>query len=910
MALGDGRWWSILRLRLRSLFRRDAVERDLDDELRDHVDAAVADRVARGESPDRARAAVLRSLGTVESVKEHVRGTRRVGFAEDTGRDLRYGARMLRRHPGFTAVAIASLALGIGANTAIFQLLDAVRLRPLPVDRPEELSIIEIENRGWPPSDYNARYADLTYAQWERLRRDQRGFTGVLAWSNRVFDLATQGESRFAENGLFVSGEFFEVLGVKAAAGRLFTAGDDQPGCGAPGAVLSYPFWRREFGGRADAVGSTLTIRGLPLPIVGVAAEGFHGVEVGRSFDLALPICARPYLYGAAGQPRPAEWWLAAMGRRAPGVSVREAAAALAAISAPLFKDTLPPSYGPEDVGAYLKFTLTARDGRGGFSSLREQYGAPLWLLLGISSLVLLMACVNLANLLLGRMAAREREMAMRLAIGASRPRLLRQLLVESLLIGALGAAAGALLAPLSGRAIVAMMGTDVSPLFLELGIDWRMLSFAAALAVLTSVVFGLTPALRASRVPALEALKSAGRVPTGGRRQAAMRRALIAIQITLSVVLLSGGLLFGRSLYNLLTVDLGFREAGILEADVDLGRLDVPAEDRAAVRRDLLARLRALPDVADVATLSSVPMVTSAYKHVFVEGPGGLTRHVSRFNRVSDRFFATLETPIVAGRDFNDADTPSAPIALIVNEAFVQQVFGGGNPIGVTLRLEGQRQQPGPPATIVGIVKNAKHGSLREDFPAIAYSAESQTAALGTSLNFLVRGRIPPAALKPAVSRAIEQTTPGALFHFHDFQEQVRYNIRLDRVMATLCGFFALLGGVLAAIGVYGVTAYSVGQRTTEIGIRLAMGATSKRIVRLILGEGLTVLAIGLAGGVAVARLTTTLAHGLLFELTPGDPATLAAAAALLGVVAIAASLAPALRASRVAPTAALRSE
>jgi predicted permease len=598
------------------------------------------------------------------------------------------------------------------------------------------------------------------------------------------------------------------------------------------------------------------------------------------------------------------------MGRRAPGVSLDQATQALAAVSPSIFKDTLPPSYGASDAEAYFEFTLTARDGRAGFSDLRERYSVPLWLLLGISGLVLLMACVNLASLLLGRMTTREREMALRLAIGASRARVVRQLLVESLLVAMLGAAAGAAVAPLCGRAIVAMMGTDVSPLFLDLGIDWRMLSFAAVLALLTSVVFGLAPALRGSRVAAMETIRNSGRTHADSRRHSAIRRGLTAIQITLSVVLLSGGLFFGRSLYNLLTVDLGFREDGILETDVDIGPLGLPVEQRTVVKRDLLDRLRALPEVEDVSTLSSVPMVTSSYRYVFVDGPNGLSRQMTRFNRVSDRFFATMETPIVAGRDFDARDTPASPLALIVNEAFVQRVFGGANPLGITLRLEGARQQPGTPAIIVGIVRNAKHGSLREDFPPIGYLAESQNAGPGTSQNFLLRGRIPPVALKPVVSRAIAQAQPGALFHFHDFQEQVRYSIRLDRVMAMLCGFFGVLGGVLAAIGVYGVTASSVGQRTTEIGVRLALGATSRRIVRLILSEVLLVLAIGLTTGVAIAWSSSAVAEGMLFGLTPGDPLTLALAAALLAVVATLSCLAPALRASRLEPTRALRSE
>ena len=462
------RWLFVARMRLRSLFGGQRLDAELDEELQNHVERLTESHIANGLRPEDARRAAMRAMGGVEARKEDCRDARRVRPLDDVGRDLRYGARMLARSPSFTAVAILSLSLGIGANTAIFQLIDAVRLRALPVTNPRELVVIQISNRDWPPGNYGGRYPDLTYPQWERVRSAYsagQAFSGVLAWGHDTFDLASRGESRFAENGLWVSGEFFQVLGVRPALGRLFTSADDLPGCGAPGVVISDAFWRRWLGGKASVVGTPITIKGHSLEVIGVTPAGFFGVEVGRSFNLALPLCADRLLNGDSNRLESRRtWWLAAMGRLSPGWSVAQATAHLDSISPALFRETVPPRYGAEDVKRYLAFRLGALPAASGFSALRQQYDTPLWLLLAVAGIVLLIACANLANLMLARVSARSREMSVRLALGASRWRLVRQLLVESLLIATAGAASGIWLAPVLGRSLIGMMSLRGQP--------------------------------------------------------------------------------------------------------------------------------------------------------------------------------------------------------------------------------------------------------------------------------------------------------------------------------------------------------------------------------------------------------------------------------------------------------------
>jgi putative ABC transport system permease protein len=900
------RWIYILPLRLRSLLRRGRVDRELDEEIQDHLARQTEMYIAQGMTPREARSAALRRFGAVEQRKEECRDARGVRLVHDLFQDLRYAARLLRRGPAFTAVAMISLALGIGANTAIVQLIDAVRFRVLPVDSPRELAIVRVTNQAYVLGNFGGRHADLTYPQWEQLRASQQAFSALVAWSSAVFDLASRGESRFAENALWVSGNFFDALGVRPALGRLFSPADDVKGCGSPGVVLSHAFWRREFAGDPAVVGRAVLINGHPLNVIGVTAPGFFGVEVGRSFDLAVPLCADALINGDRGRLEDrSAWWLAIMGRRKPGWSVAQANAHVLALSPALFRDTLPAGVSADAAAAYLGFTLGVETGASGYSRLRQEYDTPLVFLLGVAGIVLLIACANLANLLLARAGAREREMAVRLAIGASRGRLMRQLLTESLLLAALGAVIGGVLAQVLSRTIVGTISSPVNPLFVDLKVDWRLVAVTAALAALTCVLFGLWPAARGARIAPGESMKSGGRVTTG---RAGLRRALVAAQVALALVLLVSGLLFVRSLVNLLTVDAGFRQEGLLEADVDLTRIDLPPERRHSFRGDLLDRVRAIPEVDAAATASTVPLVGNWWRTIYADSAGRERKGNARFNRVSSGYFATMRTTLVDGRDFDERDTPGSPAVAVVNESFSTRFVGRASPLGATFRLEGPAGTPEVVVQIVGLVRDSKYGSLREEFGPIVYLAAGQVERPGPFDQILIRSSAPLAGLMRSVSHALDGAHARISFHFHDFQEQVRYSLLRDRLMATLCGFFAALAGLLSTIGVYGVMSYSVVQRTNEIGIRLALGAPRHAILLMVLREAGAVVSFGVCAGIILAWIATRAARDLLYGLEPSDPATLAAGVLLLAAAAAAASYLPARRAANADPTTALR--
>ncbi|MDQ3173643.1 MAG: ABC transporter permease [Acidobacteriota bacterium] len=480
-------------------------------------------------------------------------------------KDLSFALRMLRKSPGFTAVAVLSLALGIGANTAIFHLLDAVRLKSLPVKAPQELTEVRIGDLTGARGSFSTRYASVTNPIWEQLRDRQQAFSGLAAWGTDTFNLAQGGETRPAK-ALWVSGDFFSVLGVPPVLGRVFAPSDDQRGCNTPGMVISHAFWQKEYGGAAGVLGRKITLANQPFEVIGVTPASFFGLEVGRSFDLALPICADAIVSGSNNSlDNGTSWWLMVTGRLKTGWSLQQATSNLQAISPGLFESSLPANYPTTNVKDYLGFKLEAVPAASGYSTLREDYERPLWLLFGIAGLVLLIACANLANLLLARASAREREMAVRQALGASRRRLVRQLLAESLLLAAVGAALGAFLAQTLSRFLVSFLNTGGNNVFLSLGLDWRVLGFAAGTAALTCVLFGLTPALRATRIEPGAAMKASGRGLTAGRERFSLRRALVVIQVALSLVLVAGALLFSRSLNKLETVDTGFRQDGIL---------------------------------------------------------------------------------------------------------------------------------------------------------------------------------------------------------------------------------------------------------------------------------------------------------------------------------------------------------
>ena len=517
--------WKTLSAGVHGLFRKRKAEQELDEELRDYLDKSAAEKMRTGMTRDEAMRRARLEMGGVEAVKESVRAASWETRIETLWTDLRFGARLLRFNPVFAGAAILSLALGIGANTAIFQLLDAVRLRTLPVKNPQEIARVVFDRRGSRSGNFSTRYPDFTYAMWEQIRDKQQGFSSVYAWAPVQFNVSPAGEVHNVQ-GLFVSGEFFETLGLKPTLGRLLSTADDQPSCASAGAVLSYSYWQQEYGGRRDVVDGKITINRHPVPIIGVGERDFYGVEVGRNFDVVVPVCAEPLINGENSQLKSGiGWWLSVMGRLKPDWTVERASAQLRAVSQSIFEAAMPPEYNASNAKSLLAAKLVAIPGGSGVSDLRESYAQPLCLLLALAGLVLLIASANLANLLLARANAREKEMAMRMAVGAGRVRLIRQLLVESLLLAGIGAALGALLARDLSQVLVASMSTEQAPLFVALHTDWRVLGFTSALAIFTCVLFGLAPALRATSVSPGLALKEGGRGATQGRSRFGLRR-------------------------------------------------------------------------------------------------------------------------------------------------------------------------------------------------------------------------------------------------------------------------------------------------------------------------------------------------------------------------------------------------
>ena len=826
--------------------------------------------------------------------------------------DLRYGLRMLAKNPGFTAVAVLTLGLGIGANTAIFQLLDAVRLRTLPVKNPEQLVRIQLvdpsSRRGSQASWYSFA---LTNPLWEQIRDHQQVFSGVLAWANFDFNLAPAGEKRPAR-GLFVSGDFFRLLGVQPILGHALTAADDHRGCGLPSALISYALWQRDFGGDRSVVGRKLTIDHHPVEIIGVTPATFSGLEIGRSFDVALPICSQAVLGGEfvwldAGTV----WWLTVMGRLKPGNSLAQAIAQLLSISPGIFEATLPKDYPPVSVKDYLNSKLTAVAGGTGVSWLRDQYGNPLWLLLVTAGLVLLIACANLANLMLARATTREREIVVRLAVGASRGRLIRQLLVESLLLATCGGAAGLLLAGTLSRLLVSLLSTQDNPLFLDLNPDWRVLAFTSGLAVLACVLFGLAPAFRATRLAPGLAMKAEGRGLTETRERFSLRRALVATQVALTLVLLVGALLFSRTLRNLLTANPGFREKGILAADVDLTQLNLPVDRRLIFKRQLLSRLRAVPGVDSLAEAGLIPLSGGSTDNVvWAEGSDRSHGMSANFNWISSEYFKTLEIPLLAGRDFDDRDTPRSPKVAIVNEAFARKLGLGANPRGRSFRVEATPTQPETIFEIVGLVKDTKYLSLREALPPIAFLSTSQDSKPDPFAQILIRSSAPLTDITSRLRQSLADIDPQVSTDFWVFETMIGEKLLPERLMATISGFFGLLAALLAIVGLYGVISYTVVRRTNEIGIRMALGADGRDVMTMVMREAGVLLVVGLTVGTPLAMGAARMVGSMLFGLQPGDPAVFTVAIGTLGAAALLASYIPARRATKVDPMVALRYE
>jgi predicted permease len=882
-------------------WRRRRREQDLERELKSPLELETEER---GDSY-----AARRASGNQNRVVEDVRAAWGWVGLEQLFEDLRYAVRTIRASPAFATLALLSLALGIGANTAIFELVNAVRLRNLPVPDPQQLVRIRIRggNRGMGISGDESQ---LSYPLFLQIRDHQQAFSGVLAWgSNGQRWLVGEGTQGRRLSGMLVSGNFFRTLRVSPAAGRLLSPDDDRPGCAAAGVVLSYGFWQSEFFAQSSAIGRRLTVEGHRFEIIGVAPATFSGLDVGKTFDLALPICAQAYVLPEweSSPLRTDVYWLSVIGRLRPGWSLAQADQHLRAIAPSLLEATLPVGYTAESVALYRRLSLEALAAANGVSFLRTQYDTALWLLLGITGLVLLIACSNLANLMLARATARQREFAVRTALGASRLRLVRQSLCESLLIALTGAALGLVLSRLFSGAVARFLGTEDNPLHLDLTMDARVLSFTVVVTIAACILFGLVPAVRASRAEPIAAMKAGGRGLTAARERFSFQRLLVVGQIAVSLTLLVGALLFGRSFRNLMTLDPGFREREILLAGLDLSHLGLSPAGSNRLERDLLAEMRSLPQVQAAATTTTVLIGDGMWSlGLDIGGTGGW----ARFTWVSPGHFRLLDIPILAGRDFNANDTDGAPKVAIVNQMFVRQYLGNANPIG---RIFRSRREPNYPETeyeIVGVTRDTKYSDLRQPIDPMVYAPASQNPVAVLVSHMYIRSSAPTSTVIANIRRRLMAAHPGVAAEFRVFQAHIEEGLIRERLMAALSGFFGVLAALLATIGLYGVLSYMMERRRSEIGIRLALGARPAGVVALVMRETAAVLFIGLGLGAMSCLGLTRAASSLLFGLNARDPVTVFLAAGLLAGAVAAGSYLPARRASRLDPMTALRCE
>jgi putative ABC transport system permease protein len=892
--------------RMRALFRRNRMEAELEEEIRLHLEREAEAYVRQGVEPGEARRRARLALGGQEQVKEACRDARGVALIGMLVQDVRYAARLLRKSPGYSAAAILTLALCIGATTAIFSIVNGFLLRPLPVREPARLVGVREDNPRPPIMDPFA---------WEQIRNRPQLFESACAWAPTRFNMAERGQADIVQ-GFLVSGEFFETLGVSAVLGRTFTKADDQKGGGPDGpvAVISYGFWQQRFGGAADVIGRPVTLDRMTYSIVGVTPPGFFGAMVGFSFDVVIPVG----VWGGHGG------WLYVTARLRPDQSIESANAALRAAHPQIRAAGLPAVVAAGmPASQYLSQPLSATAAPAGQSTpLRDRFERPLLAMLLLAMLVVLLACANVANLVLARAAARWHELSVRRALGASRSRLARQVLVESLLLSALGAALGLVFAGAFSEVLVGLVSSVTSPVFLDLSLDWRVLGFTAAVSAGTALIFGLIPALRAARTQPQAALREGGRGQAGGKRSG-VNQALIVAQVSLSLILVVAAGLFVRTFATMATMHLGFDRDRTLILRLNTEDAKVPP----AARPDLYERVRqavaAVPGVTDAVALLTVPVSPDHwFANVKVSGqpsPALADRRGPFLNAVSPGYFAVFGAPILAGRGFTADDRSGAPLVAVVNETFVQRHLGGRSPVGETLSF-GEGGKYGPPFRIVGVAKDsgsATYFGLREGIPSTVYLCIGQMSPEIANFTPLAAFRIgvkvaagSPAAVTRGAVAAISQVAPDLRVSPRTMASYVDDNMVTERLAAMLSGFFGVLALLLAAVGVYGVMAYAVTQRRSEIGIRLVLGASPAGVVRMVLHRVALLVGAGMAIGGTVSLWISKFSAALLFGLQPRDPATFAAAGIVLSVIGLLAGWLPARRAARIDPVSALRTE
>ncbi len=914
--------------------RRDRFDRELEEEMRFHLEMKAQENAEAGMKPEEARYAAQRQFGNQTLLQEVSRDMWGARSIETLFQDLRFGMRMLLKNPGFTAVIVITLALGIGANTAIFSLINTALLKTLPVKDPQQLVFFMVAG----PRGMGTGFS---YPLLRQFNQNNHSFTGITAASApgrmRMAEPGTGGQVELVQAGR-VSGNFFSGLGVRAVAGRTLSEDDDSPTGGRPVAVISYNYWKRRFGLDPGVIGRKITLDDFAFTIVGVAPPGFFGIEVGSNTDLWWPIRMTPQVIpGAQSLNDGGHRWLYLMARLKPGMNLEQAQAEMNTV----FRQQLN-EIAPERLAS---LTTTQRDnyfaqniklvaGGAGFSWLRERVKQPLLILLIVVGLVLLIACANVANLLLARAATRRKEIAVRQALGAGRFRLIRQLFTESLLLAASGGALGLLLAQWSARLLLAYLPQEQTTTF-DLTPDAQVLTFTLAVSLLTSLLFGLAPALGATRLDLSSSLKDAA-----GGRQGHLRltphKLLIVTQVALSLFLLAGAGLFVRSLRNLKNLDAGFDRE-----NVTLFSLNTPGgytlAQRAHLYQRTLERLESLPG-ARAASLASFSLLSGSgmNSNIVVEGYANRPDEDMDCHRlwVGPNYFATMGIPLLQGRDFGPQElwpqgglpadepdasrppqpqpsaTPSAPLAAVINQTMARYFFHDENPLGRRFRAQNGALK-GVPIEVIGVIKDAKYYNLREQTPRTYYLSFFQRPREGQAGTILLRSFADPASATTAIERAVREIDPQAqVVNLRTMNEVVDRSLMQDRFVAQLGGFFSLFALLLAAIGLYGVLSYAVNQRTHEIGIRMALGARPRDVLRLTINQGMKLVLIGIGIGLGGALALTRLIKALLFGVSATDPLTFTVIVLLLAFVALLACWIPARRAAKVDPITALRFE
>src|ERR1700730_6344451 len=1006
----------------RIMRRRKHMLEDFDLDIRDHIERETQDNIERGMAPEEARYAAVRKFGNVTRVKEETREVWSLVWLEQLLQDIHFGLRMLARSPGFAAVAILTLALGIGANTAIFSLIDAVMLRALPVENPSQLVLLKWSARNAPdihgymnsgdcplnvmPGAANPYGCSFSEPMFREITQ-ANVFAATTAFANAGRLNLTGNGPATVINGQLVSGDFFRTMGLKAAAGRLFEATDDTPSA-TPVAVLNYGYWQSAFGGSRDVVGRTIELNNVPFTIVGVAEQRFTGVTPGSDYDVWLPLSDAQRV-SERWQNRSddvSNWWLSIIGRLKPGTPPAQAQAAVSGLfrnemlhgSVPLFHDgdmasrtpptgrsasmdqvfrgAIPPTAGgngPASVrtplqqppgdpvpvrreatggpqsggnatvlpapalpgaapGGGPRTLSTAADNpevtllhaQTGLTGARREYSDPLRVLMLAVGIILLIACANVAGLMLARAAARQKEMAVRLALGAGRARVFRQLLTESVMLSVLGGALGVLFAYWGAHAILSFVSSNQArPLGFATGVDLRVLGFTVAVSLLTGVLFGIAPAFRGARIDLTPALKEGeGSASSSGYfgRLFSIGNALVVTQVALAIVILVGAGLLVRTLSNLRSIDIGFDSHNILIFEIDPTLIGYTGPQLDSFYRDLQGRLAETPGVKS-ASYSMMPLLSNGILVTGFHWPGTPQDKESEADMlgVGPNFFETLHIPFLGGRGFNasvfkisaenmGAKPTSAPTPVIVNQAFVQKYLAKESPLGKRFgeSAAGPDGPPTPGYEIIGVVRDAKYNNLRRDIQAMMYMPQSFGGA-----SFELRTAADPQAILPAVREAVAQVNTNLpLFDIQTESQQIDRLLFQERLVARLSSFFALLALVLACVGLYGLLSYEVSRRTREIGIRIALGAHQGSVMKLVLRQGIVLAIVGAAVGIGVALSVTCYLASMLYNVHANDPLTMIAVAVLLTIVHQTACYIPARRAMRVDPLVALRYE